>query len=167
MVVFSRSSQEQLAKTLWDPDGMKRRISAKSRSRPKSGELDALIERITIDAYSDAEQLWAFRQAFEKELSVPCAASVIGEPVTVVQFDLDGNARRGLVAKCRREDGSLYTVSAADVLFPAGDRGGRWALRPGPRRTPWDSGERMFTEGGSHTSRMIAPKIDAGELVPG
>ena len=51
-------------------------------------------------------------------------ASIVGEPVTVVQFDFEGNARRGLVAKCRREDGSLYTVSTADVLFPAGDRSG-------------------------------------------
>src|ERR1035438_4427166 len=38
-------------------------------------------------------------------------ASIVGEPVTVVPFDFEGNARRGLVANCRREDGSLYTVS--------------------------------------------------------
>lgn len=103
---------------------MKRKARAKTISRPGRGELEDLIEQITVDAYGDPEQLWAFRQAFEDELSVPCAASVIGEPVMVVQFDFDGNERRGMVAKCRREDGSLYTVSAADVLFPPRDRAG-------------------------------------------
>ncbi len=47
--------------------------------------LDSLIEQIMGDAYSDIEQLWAFRQAFEDEVVVPCDAFVIGERVMVIK----------------------------------------------------------------------------------
>ena len=53
--------------------------------------LDELIEETTVDAYSDDEQLWAFRQAFEDNVTVPCDGFVIGEPVSVTAFDYDGN----------------------------------------------------------------------------
>lgn len=65
------------------------------RTRRQS-EVDDLIDQITTDANGEAEQLWAFRQAFEDEVAVPCDASVIGEPVQVLRFDFDGNERRGL-----------------------------------------------------------------------
>ena len=39
---------------------------------------DDLVEQITLDADGDGEQLWAFRQAFEDDLEVPCAAFVLG-----------------------------------------------------------------------------------------
>ena len=80
---------------------MKRRKQPKSVARPKRGALEDLIEQITVDACGDAEQLWAFRQAFGDDLTVPCAATIAGAPVTVVKFDFDGNERRGLTAKCR------------------------------------------------------------------
>jgi hypothetical protein len=50
-------------------------------------DLDGLIEEITVDAYGDDEKLWAFRQVFEDELNMPCDGFVVGEPVTVVEFD--------------------------------------------------------------------------------
>jgi hypothetical protein len=102
---------------------VKRSARPKSVARPRRGALDNLIEQFTVDAYGDAEQLWAFRQAFEDDLTVPCAATIAGAPVTVVKFDFDGNERRGLIAKCRLHDGSQQTISAADVQFPAGDPG--------------------------------------------
>jgi hypothetical protein len=105
---------------------MKRRTQIKSVARPKSDDLEDLIEQITVDAYGDAEQLWAFRQAFEDDFSVPCAATIAGTPGTVVKFDFDGNERRGLTAKCRLQDGSQQTISAADVQLPAGDPGERY-----------------------------------------
>ena len=77
---------------------MKRSAPPKSVARPRRGALDNLIEQFTVDAYGDAEQLWAFRQAFEDDLTVPCAATIAGAPVTVVKFDFDGNERRGLIA---------------------------------------------------------------------
>jgi len=83
-------------------------------------ELNNLVEEITVDAYNDDEQLWAFRQVFEDDLALPAEASVVGEPVTVLEIDYDGNERRGLTAKCRREDGSEYTVAAHDCVFPEG-----------------------------------------------
>ena len=100
---------------------MKRRTQPKAVARPKRGALEALIEQITVDAYGDAEQLWAFCQAFEDDLTVPCAATIAGAPVTVVKFDFDGNERRGLTAKCRLQDGSEQTISAADIQFPPGN----------------------------------------------
>ena len=40
--------------------------------------LDKLIEEITVDAYGDDEQLWAFRQAFEDDVALPADGFVIG-----------------------------------------------------------------------------------------
>ena len=67
-------------------------------------KLDALIYEIIVDANGEDEQLWAFRQAFEDAFSLPADGFVIGEPVAVLAFDYDGNKRRGLIARCRRED---------------------------------------------------------------
>ena len=105
--------------------------------------LDRLIDEITVDAYGDDEQLWAFRQAFEDDVTLPADGFVIGEPVSVVEIDYDGNERRGLTAKCRREDGSEHVVAASDVVFPEGSIGSlflaayrRWqVLEPYPAVT--------------------------------
>jgi len=88
--------------------------------------LDELIEEITVDAYGDDEQLWAFRQVIEDEVALPADGFVIGAPVSVVAFDYDGNTRRGLTAKCRREDGSVHVVAASEVTFPERSIGARY-----------------------------------------
>ena len=88
--------------------------------------LDELIEEITVDAYGDEEKLWAFRQAFEDEVALPADGFVIGEPISVVEIDYDGNERRGLTARCRREDGAEHVVAASDVVFPEGSSGSRY-----------------------------------------
>jgi hypothetical protein len=106
--------------------------------------LDELIEEITVDAYDGDEKLWAFRQAFEDDVSLPADGFVIGEPVSVVEIDYDGNERRGLTAKCRRENGSEHVVAACDVVFPEGSSGARYlaayrnwlGLEPYPAGTP-------------------------------
>ena len=87
-------------------------------ARERKREVEELLESALVDAYGDGEQLWALRQAFEDDLELPGDAFVIGEPVSIVAFDFDGNERRGLTAKCRRDDGSEHEVSAADVVFP-------------------------------------------------
>jgi hypothetical protein len=105
--------------------------------------LDKLIDEITVDAYSDDEILWAFRQAFEDDVTLPADGFVIGEPVSVVKIDYDGNERCGLTAICRREDGSEHVVAASDVVFPEGSNGSlflaayrRWlGLEPYPAAT--------------------------------
>ena len=86
--------------------------------RKRSSELDALLDELLTDAEGDEEQLWALRQALEDNVKVPCDATIAGEPVSVVKFDYDGNARRGLTATVRRPDGSKYVVCAADVHLP-------------------------------------------------
>jgi hypothetical protein len=87
-------------------------------------DLDRLIDEITTDAYGDDEQLWAFLAALEDGIALPCDAFVIGEPVSVVEFDYNGNQRRGLVVRCRREDGSEHTVSASEVVLTEQSNGG-------------------------------------------
>jgi hypothetical protein len=102
---------------------MKRRVPPKPATRRPGEDLQSLVEQIIIDAYGDIEQLWAFRQAFEDNVNVPCAATIVGAPVTVLKFDFDGNERRGLTAQCRLADGSRQTVSAVDIRLPARDPG--------------------------------------------
>jgi tetratricopeptide (TPR) repeat protein len=82
--------------------------------------LDELIAEITLDAYGEQEQLWAFRQALEDSVALPAEGFVVGEPVVVVGFEYDGNERRGMTAKCRRADGREYLVTAADVTMTRG-----------------------------------------------
>ena len=106
-------------------------------------DLDRLIEEITTDCYGDDEQLGAFNTAFEDGIELPCDAFAIGEPVSVVEFDYDGNQRRGLVARCRKEDGSEHAVSAFEIVLAEHSAGGRlvsayrrWAgLDPQPEQT--------------------------------
>jgi|GEM_PF-2083378 len=54
-----------------------------STRSPKQGkvlhELDEMIAEITVDAYGDDEQLWAFRQAFEDDVALPADGFVIEE----------------------------------------------------------------------------------------
>jgi len=109
--------------------------------------LDKLIEEIIIDAYGDDEQLWAFRQAFEDDVNLPADGFVIGEPVSVVKIDYDGNERGGVTARCRRQDGSEHVIAASDVVFPEGSIGAQYVdayrkrlgLEPYPAGTPTHS----------------------------
>lgn len=98
------------------------------RSTKGNNDLDALeemIEETTVDAYNDDEKLWAFRQAFEDNVELPADGFVIGEPVSVIEIDYDGNERRGLTAKCRREDSSEYVVIVSEVVFTRASAGAR------------------------------------------
>ncbi len=90
---------------------MRKANPALKARRPNQAALDEFIEQITVDAYGEDEQLWAFRQAFEDGVAGPCGALVIGEPVLVVAFDYDGNERRGLTAQCSRPDGRKHVVA--------------------------------------------------------
>jgi hypothetical protein len=95
------------------------------KSKKTDDELDALTEEIIVDAYGDDEQSWAFRQVLEDELTLPQEAFVIGEPVTVLAIDYE-NERRGVTARCRREDGTKYQVAACDLFFPRGTNAARY-----------------------------------------
>ncbi|MDR3698644.1 MAG: hypothetical protein P4L56_03355 [Candidatus Sulfopaludibacter sp.] len=118
---------------------------------------DGLIDRITGGAEGESEQLAAFLRALEEAIPVPCDALMSSEPVSVVKFDFDGNARRGLTAKCRRTDGREYVVAAADIEFPRRTEAARYVaayrqwmgLKPLPPEsvTPDRRGARRRTAG--------------------
>ena len=57
--------------------GQSRMIMMDHRDPQGLAMLDALIDAITVDANSDDEKLWAFRQAFEDTIVVPCDAFVV------------------------------------------------------------------------------------------
>lgn len=86
---------------------------------------DDLLDAILTDAHGDDEQLWALRQAFEDAVQMPADAFVVGEPVSVVKIDYDGKTRRGLTARCLRDDGSDHVVAVSDVAFPESSEGAR------------------------------------------
>lgn len=100
-------------------------MSRAARDDGSLADLDHLIEEVTVDAYNDDEKLWAFRQAFEDNVALPSDGFVIGEPVSVIEIDYDGNERRRLTARCRREDGSEHVVAASEVVLPPSSRGAR------------------------------------------
>ena len=56
-------------------------MNPRKNSNNVPAALDRLIDEITVDAYGDDEQLWAFRQAFEDDVNLPADGFVIGEPV--------------------------------------------------------------------------------------
>ena len=98
----------------------------KREAGDRAADLEELIAEITVDAHGDDEQLWAFLAALEEGLELPCDAFVIGEPVSVIALDYDGNPRRGLVARCRREDGSEHLVAASEIVLAPRSGGGQF-----------------------------------------
>jgi hypothetical protein len=63
------------------------------------------------------------RFARPSRTELPADGLVIGEPVSVIEVDYDGNERCGLTAKCRREDGSEHIVVVHEVVFPQASAG--------------------------------------------
>ena len=98
----------------------------KNRDGLDMASLDELIDELTAEAGGEDERIRAFQQACEDNVSMPCEASVIGEPVSVIEFDYDGNQRRGLTARCRRVDGSEYVVAASEVVISPRTEGARY-----------------------------------------
>ncbi len=88
--------------------------------------LDELIDELTVEAGGEDERICAFLQALEDHIALPCAGFVVGEPVSVIKFDYDGNQRRGLTARCRRVDGREYDVAASEVVIPPGTEGAHY-----------------------------------------
>lgn len=78
-------------------------------------EVDTLLEGMLVDAHGDDEQLWALREGIEEGLDLPINVHVVGEPLSRIAVDYDGNPRRGLTARCLREDGTEHRVTFADT----------------------------------------------------
>jgi len=92
----------------------------KPKKNSEYAEIDRLVEEITTDAYGDDECYVAFQTVLEDETGVPCAGSVLGEAVTIIGWAYDGNERRGITAKCQKQDGGKYEVAAWEVDLPKG-----------------------------------------------
>lgn len=86
---------------------------------------DSLLEEILVDAYGDDEQLWAFSEAISDSVLFPVEATVVGTSVSVDSVGYDGNERRGLVARCRREGGRVFRIGLADLRFATGSPAAR------------------------------------------
>jgi hypothetical protein len=82
--------------------------------------LSDLVDIITLDAYGTDEQLSGFLTAFDERVRVPCAAKVLDVDIEVLGFDIEGDERRGLVARCHRVGGQRGVVSLTDVRFEPG-----------------------------------------------
>jgi hypothetical protein len=105
---------------------MKTNNPTQAERRWDAAALDELIDEFTVWAAGDDERVLAFLQALEKHVPLPCDGFVIGEPVSVVKFDYQGNQRRGLTAKRRRVDGCEYEVTASEVALPADTPGSHY-----------------------------------------
>ncbi|MBM4093528.1 MAG: hypothetical protein FJ276_29585 [Planctomycetes bacterium] len=84
---------------------------------PDPAALNHLIAQIIVGAVSEDDQFRAFHRAFLDSFQLPCDAFIIGEPVSIIAFEYHGQPRRGLTARCRREDGSEHTIAAADIVL--------------------------------------------------
>jgi hypothetical protein len=89
-------------------------MDSRKKQNPK------LLRPSPLNARADDQRLRAFQQAFADQVEFPTGASVIDEPVTVVEVAYDGNSRRGLTARCRTGRGREHLVALVDVHFPEG-----------------------------------------------
>ncbi|MHB1511468.1 MAG: hypothetical protein ACYCST_20990 [Acidimicrobiales bacterium] len=103
--------------------------------------LSELIESIAVDAYRTDEQITGFLTVFNEEVRVPCAAQVLDVAVEVPEFDVEGDERRGLVARCRRAGALVSCCSLMSASSP-----GRWRRCCTPRSGA-GSGSRRSTLG--------------------
>lgn len=91
------------------------------RADARLAALDALIDELTVDAYSEDEQLAGLLSGVEDALQPPEPATIVGVPVQVIAVSDGPDARRGLMAVCER-DGTHDEVSLADLRFEPDSR---------------------------------------------
>ncbi len=102
---------------------MKKKSPIQGERRWDAAALNELIDEFTVEAAGDDERILAFLHVLETHVALPCDGFVIGEPVSVVKFDYQGNQRRGLTAKFRRADGCEYEVAVSEVALSPGTPG--------------------------------------------
>jgi hypothetical protein len=78
-------------------------------------ELDALIEKATVDCYHDEERITGLFTMLDEHLAVPFDTTVLGMTVTVRKIDLTINHE--IVAICRR-DGHKQAIPILDLPLP-------------------------------------------------
>jgi hypothetical protein len=129
---------------------------------------ETLLDGMLIDAHGDDEQLWALREGIEEGLDLPMDVHVVGEPLSLIAVDYDGNPRRGLTARCLREDATEHRVTFADIQL-ASDAGGYpylaaycgWlGVQPARARPPSGSGPKVRQHKASEEHIDLAKPVD-------
>lgn len=105
-----------------------------SRRRIPESVLRELIEKATVDAYGDAEQLVGFVTMLEEHLAVPFQTSVLGADVTVTRVDQSDD--RNIVATCRRGT-SRQRIPILELPLPD----------PPPKGVEWIEAYRRWARG--------------------
>ncbi len=138
-------------------------------TRMKSfSESEALLDRMVCDAHGDDEQLWALREGIEAGLDLPMDVHVVGEPISLIAIDYDGNPRRGLVGRCLREDGNEYRIAFADIELAPNATGypylvaycGWLGVQPARARPPSGSGSKVRHHKASEEDIDLAKSVD-------
>ena len=62
-------------------------------SRLTKTRIAEMIERATVDAYGDSEQITGWLTMIEENLAVPFETEALGVLITVERVDLDGRSR--------------------------------------------------------------------------
>lgn len=86
-----------------------------TRKKRTSTDVDELLAKLLVDAYGDDAQLTALCERIVGALDLPIDVHVVGEPLSLSAVDYDGNSRRSLVARRRREDDGEHRVAFADI----------------------------------------------------
>lgn len=88
-------------------------------------ELQALIDKATVDTYDEYEERCGFFAMLEDHVVFPFKAKIIGKDVTVVGIELRGReAHIGLVVQ---QEGMYHVVDICDIsIDPESVVGGAW-----------------------------------------
>ena len=89
-------------------DGEKRRLS--------KGELEALVEEATVDAYGEVEQVTSFYTVLDEHLALPFDTVVLGVDVAVEKLDLT-DRNDDIVTVCWR-GGERQRLPILDLPLP-------------------------------------------------
>ena len=83
-------------------------------------QVDAFLDELLVDADNEEMQLTAIEQEMSDAVQSVAEVEVyvLGELMSLVAVNFDGNVRRGLIARCRRDDGRECRISLLDVAIP-------------------------------------------------
>jgi hypothetical protein len=103
-------------------------------NEPSEAKLDKMIEKATVDAYGESEQMLGFHTMLEDNLALPFKTKVLGVEVTVEQLDLTNDDQ--IVAVCSR-DKDKQRVPLLDLPLPS----------PSPAGADWIAAFRKWARG--------------------
>lgn len=79
--------------------------------------VEALLEKATVDCYSEEEAFWGVFYSLDEGLNFPLQASALGDAVEVLGLDEERSGlRRGVVARVRKA-GREYATALETLEF--------------------------------------------------